>query len=58
MWKGLINNDTDAAFGTTITGPAKEAETSPRGLVWPPLPAKRQGRLGADAEGRLVLLPA
>lgn len=40
MWKGLVNNDTDAAFGTTITGPAKEAETSPRGLVWPPLPAK------------------
>ncbi|WP_454618527.1 TAXI family TRAP transporter solute-binding subunit [Bradyrhizobium cenepequi] len=39
MWKGLINNDTDAAFGTTITGPAKEAETSPRGLIWPPLPA-------------------
>ena len=38
MWKGLVNNDTDAAFGTTITGPAKEAETSPRGLVWPPLP--------------------
>src|SRR6478672_670321 len=26
MWKGLINNDTDAAFGTTITGPAKDAE--------------------------------
>ncbi len=40
MWKGLVNNDVDAAFGTTITGPAKEAETSPRGLVWPPLPAK------------------
>ncbi len=38
MWKGLVNNDTDAAFATTITGPAKEAETSPRGLVWPPLP--------------------
>lgn len=37
MWKGLINNDVDAAFGTTITGPAKEAETSPRGLTWPPL---------------------
>ncbi|MGF6308712.1 TRAP transporter TAXI family solute receptor [Bradyrhizobium sp. i1.8.4] len=44
MWKGLINNDTDAAFGTTITGPAKEAETSPRGLMWPPLPV-------ADKEG-------
>src|SRR5436190_13792267 len=38
MWKGMVNNDVDAAFGTTITGPAKEAETSPRGLVWPPLP--------------------
>src|SRR5256884_5190085 len=38
MWKGLLNNDTDAAFATTITGPAKEAETSPRGLIWPPLP--------------------
>jgi TRAP transporter TAXI family solute receptor len=38
MWKGLINNDVDAAFGTTITGPAKEVETSPRGIVWPPLP--------------------
>jgi TRAP transporter TAXI family solute receptor len=37
MWKGLINNDIDAAFATTITGPAKEAETSPRGIVWPPL---------------------
>ena len=58
MWKGLINNDVDAAFATTITGPAKEAETSPRGIVWPPLPAQRQGRLGARAEGRIVLLPA
>src|SRR3954462_7422598 len=38
MWKGLINNDVDAAFATTIPGPAKEAETSPRGIVWPPLP--------------------
>jgi TRAP transporter TAXI family solute receptor len=40
MWKGLINNDVDAAFATTITGPAKEAETSPRGIIWPPLPHK------------------
>ncbi|MBI5319120.1 TAXI family TRAP transporter solute-binding subunit [Bradyrhizobium sp.] len=38
MWKGLLNNDTDAAIGATISGPAKELETSPRGLVWPPLP--------------------
>ncbi len=40
MWKGMVNNDVDAAFGTTITGPAKEAETSPRGLIWPPMPAE------------------
>ena len=39
MWKGMVNNDVDAAFATTITGPAKDLETSPRGIVWPPLPA-------------------
>src|SRR5437870_8668137 len=38
MWKGMVNNDIDAAFATTITGPAKELETSPRGIIWPPLP--------------------
>ena len=38
MWKGILNNEVDAAFGSTLTGPAKEVETSPRGLVWPPLP--------------------
>jgi TRAP transporter TAXI family solute receptor len=40
MWKGIVNNDVDAAFGTTITGPAKEAESSPRGLIWPHMPAE------------------
>jgi TRAP transporter TAXI family solute receptor len=44
MWKGMLNNDVDAAFGSTVTGPAKEMETSPRGLVWPPMPH-------ADKEG-------
>lgn len=38
MWKGILNNDADAAFGSTISGPAKETETSPRGLLWPALP--------------------
>ena len=47
MWKGIVNNDVDAAFATTITGPAKEAETSPRGIIWPPLPHRRQGRAGS-----------
>jgi TRAP transporter TAXI family solute receptor len=38
MWKGAINNDSDAQFGSTIAGPAKELQTSPRGIVWPSLP--------------------
>jgi TRAP transporter TAXI family solute receptor len=37
-WKGFINNEVDAAWASTITGQAKEAETSPRGLVWMPMP--------------------
>jgi TRAP transporter TAXI family solute receptor len=38
MWKGIINNDADAGFATTITGPARELESSPRGIIWPPMP--------------------
>ncbi len=37
MWKGAVNNDVDAMFGSTIAGPAKELQTSPRGIVWPPM---------------------
>jgi TRAP transporter TAXI family solute receptor len=40
MWKGVLNNDVDAAFASTISAQNKEVETSPRGLVWPPLPSK------------------
>jgi TRAP transporter TAXI family solute receptor len=38
MWKGIINNEVDAAIASTISGQAKEAEASPRGLVYPPTP--------------------
>jgi TRAP transporter TAXI family solute receptor len=38
MWKGIVNNDADAGFATTITGPARELESSPRGIIRPPLP--------------------
>jgi TRAP transporter TAXI family solute receptor len=39
MWKGMVNNEVDAAIASTISGQAKEAEASPRGLVYPPTPA-------------------
>ena len=39
MWKGVINNEADAALSSTISGQSKEADTSPRGIIWPPMPA-------------------
>jgi TRAP transporter TAXI family solute receptor len=39
MWKGMVNNEVDAAIASTISGQAKEAEASPRGLFYPPTPA-------------------
>jgi TRAP transporter TAXI family solute receptor len=38
MWKGMINNDVDAAFASTITAQTREVDTSPRGLAWPAWP--------------------
>ena len=48
MWKGILNNEVDAAIASTISGQAKEVEASPRGLLYPPVPAsdkKGWGRL-------------
>ncbi len=43
-WKGLVNGQVDAAFASTNSGRAYEAEASPRGLVWPPIdPANTDG---------------
>lgn len=39
MWKGIINNEIDAAFASTISGQSREVDASPRGLLWPPAPA-------------------
>lgn len=39
MWKGMVNNEADAAFASTISGQAREVDASPRGLIWPPTPA-------------------
>jgi len=33
-WEGIINNQVDAAFATTTSGPAYQLEASPRGLTW------------------------
>jgi TRAP transporter TAXI family solute receptor len=39
MWKGILNNEVDAATASTISSQAREAEASPRGLLYPPTPA-------------------
>jgi TRAP transporter TAXI family solute receptor len=40
MWKGIINNEVDVALSSTISGQSKEADSSPRGIIWPPMPAE------------------
>jgi TRAP transporter TAXI family solute receptor len=39
MWKGFIDNEADIALTSTLSGQAKEAAKSPRGIIWPALPA-------------------
>jgi len=39
MWKGVINSEADAVLTSTISGQSKEADSSPRGIVFPPMPA-------------------
>ena len=34
MFKGMINNEADAAFSSTINGQTREVESSPRGILW------------------------
>jgi uncharacterized protein len=49
---GIINNQVDAAFTSTISGKAFQIETSPRGITWPTVPhADKEGwkRLKAKA---------
>lgn len=39
MWKGVINNEADAGFSSTISGQTRELDASPRGVIWPAMPA-------------------
>ncbi|ORE93211.1 hypothetical protein ATO13_15555 [Stappia sp. 22II-S9-Z10] len=36
-WRGLMDDQVDAAFASTNSGMAYEAATGPRGLFWPPV---------------------
>ncbi len=38
LMKGVVNNEIDLFFASTISGQAKEIESSPRGIVWVPMP--------------------
>ncbi len=43
-WKGMVNNQVDAAFASTNSGKAYEMAASPRGLYWPPIdPNNKEG---------------
>lgn len=38
MFKGMLNNEADAAATSTLNPLAREVESSPRGLLWPTTP--------------------
>ncbi|MEQ8861122.1 MAG: TAXI family TRAP transporter solute-binding subunit [Pseudomonadales bacterium] len=35
MWTGIVNGQVDAAYATTVSGPTRKLEASPRGISWP-----------------------
>lgn len=38
MWRGMVNNQVDAAFASTASGPTKKLQASPRGIHWLRMP--------------------
>ncbi len=38
MWNGIVDGQIDAAYATTVSGPTRKLEASPRGILWPPVP--------------------
>jgi len=38
MWTGIVNDQVDAAYANTVSGPTRRLEASPRGIFWPPVP--------------------
>lgn len=52
MWNGIVAGQVDAAYATTVSGPTRKLEASPRGIAWPPAPhddAACWQRIGAVA---------
>ncbi len=43
MWTGVVNGQVDAAYATTVSGPTRKLEASPRGIFWPPAPHNDDG---------------
>ena len=37
-WEGMVNDQVDAMFASTLSGPTKKLEASPRGILWPSTP--------------------
>ncbi len=37
-WKGMVSGQVDAAFASTVSGPTRKMEASPRGIHWPAMP--------------------
>ncbi|OUR76897.1 C4-dicarboxylate ABC transporter [Alphaproteobacteria bacterium 46_93_T64] len=38
MWKGMVSGQVDAAVASTVSGPTKKLQASPRGIFWPDWP--------------------
>ena len=38
MWNGIVDGHIDLAYATTVSGPARKLEASPKGIRWLPVP--------------------
>ncbi|MFT4676113.1 MAG: TRAP transporter TAXI family solute receptor [Patiriisocius sp.] len=38
MWNGIVDGQIDVAYATTVSGPTRKLEASPRGIHWLPIP--------------------
>tara|TARA_B100000676_G_scaffold299895_1_gene344824 strand:+ start:672 stop:1811 length:1140 start_codon:yes stop_codon:yes gene_type:complete len=43
MWNGIVDGQIDAAYATTVSGPTRKLEASPRGIAWPAMPHSDNG---------------